>query len=174
MRWLPSLAIAGFCFALGIHLLTFTDVRFDQGEAFALIIVPALFAFPLWGLMILQTNAAMRAHSASRSALGFLSLFPRWSYILIAATFVYAFFNFDSTLALIEGGVPTRNGSTYTLEAHGAVLRTLSEEEFYRMMAYQIRSFSGHLLIFLLLPTLYFLSQPPPQQNAQRLPISTS
>ena len=77
--------------------------------------------------------------------------------IACAIAFVYAIVNFDLFTKLMEDGSPAFYDNRYFLHRHGEWVRDLSREEYQRYLAYEVRGFSGHWMIFSLLPTVYFL-----------------
>jgi hypothetical protein len=81
---------------------------------------------------------------------------PRWARYLTKAFFAYAVINFALFFVLSEGGVPEERDGKYVLHNHGNVIRELSEEEYERQNAYVLRGFSGHWMVFYLLPLLFF------------------
>jgi hypothetical protein len=81
---------------------------------------------------------------------------PRWARYTIKAFLAYAVINFALFFFLSKGGVPDERDGKYVLHNHGQVIRELSEHEYELQKAYVIRGFSGHWMIFYLLPALVF------------------
>ncbi len=82
--------------------------------------------------------------------------FPMTIRILCAGVFLYTLVNFALFIINSEGGGPFAENGKYFLKSHGRVVRELSEQEFYRFRAYELRGFSGHWILFSLIPTVYF------------------
>jgi hypothetical protein len=76
--------------------------------------------------------------------------------ILCAGVFLYTLVNFALFMINSEGGGPFAENDKYYLKSHGHIIRELSEQEFYRFRAYELRGFSGHWILFSLIPTIYF------------------
>lgn len=81
---------------------------------------------------------------------------PKTIRILCAGVFLYALVNFALFMINSEGGGPFAENGKYYLKSHGHIIRELSEKEFYRFQAYELRGFSGHWILFSLIPTAYF------------------
>ena len=72
------------------------------------------------------------------------------------AFFAYALINFALFFFLSKGGVPDVRDGKYVLHNHGQVIRELSEDEYELQKAYVVRGFSGHWMVFYLVPALVF------------------
>jgi hypothetical protein len=74
---------------------------------------------------------------------------PKWvPYSLVALT-VYTGFNFLFSLwYLNEGLTPGVVQGEYVMQEHGNVVRTLSQAEYWRHSAYQLRGMSTHITLF--------------------------
>ena len=86
----------------------------------------------------------------------FLAPMPIWARYVVKAFLAYALINFALFLFLSKGGVPEVREGKYVLHNHGAVIRELSEDEYELQQAYVLRGFSGHWMVFYLIPALYF------------------
>ena len=85
-----------------------------------------------------------------------LASMPRWATSLAVLLMVYAVVNFFLSFVLSEGGAnPDVWDGKYVLQSHGKLVRELSEREYHLQLAYQLRGFSGHWMIFYLLPALF-------------------
>lgn len=83
---------------------------------------------------------------------------PMMLRILCVAVFIYTLMNFALFMKNSEGGGPFNENGKYYLKSHGRVIRNLSELEYYRFRLYELRGYSGHWILFSLLPTVYFLT----------------
>ena len=81
---------------------------------------------------------------------------PAWSWPLIYAAGIYAALNFALFNYNSEGGSPDIRDGHYVLHDHGKIIRELSEDEYHIQKAYVARGFSGHWMLFYLMPALYF------------------
>ena len=76
--------------------------------------------------------------------------------LVCIAVFIYVGINFGLFLMNSEGGGPQAQNGRYYLKSHGRIIRELREAEFHRFRAYELRGFSGHWILFSLIPTVYF------------------
>ena len=76
--------------------------------------------------------------------------------LICIAVFIYVAINFALFLMNLEGGGPQAQNGRYYLKSHGLIIRELTEEEFHRFRAYELRGFAGHWILFSLIPTVYF------------------
>jgi hypothetical protein len=86
----------------------------------------------------------------------FFAPMPIWARYVVKAFFAYALINFALFFFLSKGGVPEVREGKYVLHNHGDVIRELSEDEYELQKAYVVRGFSGHWMVFYLIPALYF------------------
>ena len=149
-RVFATLAIIGFFTSLIVHLTTFLGIN------------PAKYVPAVWVLHVgcLAVFAPMIFDQKGTEKKTFqreiFSPLPGWARHLISAFFLYALINFALFIFLSEGGVPRVRDGKYVLHSHGTVIRELSEEEYERHKAYELRGFSGHWMVFYLIPALYF------------------
>lgn len=143
-------AFIGFCISLLVHLTTFLGINparhipwvWGLHVGIFVVFIPMIFAQGLtpkkdfWPKMFART--------------------PRWARYLTKAFFAYALINFALFFVLSEGGVPQERDGKYVLHNHGNVIRELSEAEYERQNAYVLRGFSGHWMVFYLMPSLFF------------------
>ena len=81
---------------------------------------------------------------------------PRWQQYAVKGLFAYALINFALFFYRSSGGTPEERDGKYVLQNHGTVIRELSADEYERHSAYVVRGFSGHWMVFYLIPALYF------------------
>jgi hypothetical protein len=86
--------------------------------------------------------------------------------IACGTAFIYAFINYVLFIALMEGGSPSVKNGNYILHSHGHKIRDITKEEYQRFRAYEVRGFSGHWIIFSLVPMTYFLTVHPTLNQA--------
>jgi len=70
---------------------------------------------------------------------------------------MYLVINFVVFIALMGSGSPEFSGGKFYLSNHGHVIREITESEFHRYEAYEVRGFSGHWMFFAMIPAVYFL-----------------
>ena len=74
---------------------------------------------------------------------------PGWMKWLTAFLFVYALFNFFFTIFVMnEGGGPGKIDGRKVLHDHGKIIRELTDEEYEQHQAYEVRTASGHWMVF--------------------------
>ena len=140
----------GFFASLLVHLTTFLGLNL------------AKYVPWVWGLHLgcfVATIPLLFVQGFKRKKDFWHKLFapmPRWAQYIIRGFFIYALINFALFFFLSHGGTPEVRDGKYVLHSHGQVIRELSEEEYEHQNAYVLRGFSGHWMIFYLLPALYF------------------
>jgi hypothetical protein len=82
---------------------------------------------------------------------------PRPVAVVLAILGVYAMVNFAASLALLNGGVPERDGISYRLTSHGKVLKQLTESDYLWHRAYQTRLATGHWMFFFVASGVFWL-----------------
>ena len=85
----------------------------------------------------------------------FFARLPLWAKTVVVLFAVYAMVNIVLFFALSQGGSPEVRDGVYVLQNHRTVIRELSEAEYHAQERYALRGFSGHWMIFYMLPALY-------------------
>lgn len=144
-------AFTGFFISLIVHLTTFFGIN------------PAKYIPLVWGLHVgifmVFFPMLFVQRSAPKKKDVWAMLFapiPRWARYAVKAFFVYAFINFALFFFLSRGGTPDVRDGKYVLHNHGTVIRELSKDEYELQNAYILRGFSGHWMVFYLIPALFF------------------
>jgi hypothetical protein len=135
-------AVFGFMASLSAHLATFFDIN-------------VMAYFP--GVWLLHVGIFIGVIPLINKDLWrkvFLPC-PPWARYSIIAFAAYALINFLIFLALSKGGSADIRNGVYVLHNHGNVIKELTEQEYQRQQAYSLRGFSGHWMIFYLLPALH-------------------
>ncbi len=151
-RFLLYLGAAGLVASVVVHLLTFVPglpITMRQVGVLQVIVFVPFFA------MILRSKPFQRPGSGW-GALELLRHVPPWLLAVAVSAFVYAMLN----LALFSGdssagGPVERDGHSYRA-THGRILAEISEDEYRHLQALEVRGFSGHWLVFYLLPVIFF------------------
>jgi hypothetical protein len=81
---------------------------------------------------------------------------PRYLIVACIAMFAYAFINFGLFATKMSDGSPAEKNGKYFLEQHGKQIREIDQAEFRRLEALEVRGFSGHWMLFSLVPAIYF------------------
>jgi hypothetical protein len=157
-RPLLGAATAGFVVAAVLHLATFAPVP-PPGDALSLLLLAGAFA--LLAAMVARLRrmgAPLRAWGRVRvyDWRALASLVPaslRW---LVLATVLYALVNFLLSLALAGSLTATTAGGTFYLGEPGAAPREVSRAEWDAHRRVTARLLSGHLLLFYVVPLVFF------------------
>jgi hypothetical protein len=112
--------------------------------------------FPLTGFMFVLFFMAVRVARKQDMRLNggwswkqVLEHAPKWVPYSLAALTVYTGFNFLFSLwYLNEGLTPGVVQGQYVMQDHGNVVRTLSQAEYWRHSAYELRGMSTHIILF--------------------------
>lgn len=144
------LSWAGFAASLAIHAGTFFPwgVGADAGWPFALHV---LIFIPFVAMVLSLAREGRREGLDT-----FLRSIPLAPRILVLAVFVYTGLNFAAMLQGTEGGTPQVQGDGYVLSSHGRVIRSLTREEYDEKNRVILRGFSGHWMLFFLVPACFF------------------
>jgi len=73
---------------------------------------------------------------------------PKFVPVLCIVLFIYTGFNFALFIFSSLEGSPDIIDGKYVLENHGTLIRELSEVEYFKLRANEIRGFSGHWMVF--------------------------
>jgi len=142
--------LIGFFLSLFVHLVTFFGI--DPAKHVPWVWVLHLGIFVVFVPMVLMQGSSLRKDLWN----DLFAAVPRWARYAIKGFFAYAVINFALFMFLSEGGVPGERDGQYVLRNHGQIIRELSESEYERQKAYVMRGFSGHWMVFYLMPVLVF------------------
>jgi hypothetical protein len=67
----------------------------------------------------------------------------------------YTFFDFSVVMDQMKGGNPIEENGKYFLQHAGHTIRVIDRDEYDRLRAYEVRGFSGHWMLFALIPTVF-------------------
>lgn len=147
MRLIGILAAIGFILSLIVHVGTFFDHGSMQAAGWLHVLL-----FPLIIPMVVILN-----RRGQNNMTAIQEMLPRWAQLLAKATTVYVVLNFVLFFMHAAEGSPRRKpDGSYVLENHGHVLATITKDEFVHRKALETRGFSGHWMLFYLMPALYF------------------
>ena len=152
-------ATAGFVASAALHLATFTPLEPPVGDAPALALFAGAFV-PLLAMLARLRRARAPIVSAGRfrvySWRALASLVPERIRVLAFGMILYVLMNLVLSLALGGGATATvSDGKLYLAEAGGG-RREVSREEYAAHRRLTGRLLSGHLLLFFLVPLIYF------------------
>ncbi|MFK3650069.1 hypothetical protein ACI2IY_16795 [Lysobacter enzymogenes] len=143
-------ASCGFLASLIVHLRTFWGYTLDlPGGEF----LPALGLPVVIGALALDNYLTP---PAQRQIVSLPGPWPWWALVVLMATGAYVALNFLVNV-VAPGGSPVVSKGGYVLQEHGLVIRELTAQQYREAVVRQARGTSGHMLIFYLMPALWFL-----------------
>lgn len=100
-----------------------------------------------------MTQEQARAQRVFANALAEIPLGVK---VLAGAMLVYCFVNFFLCMELTSEGQTRMSDSGPLLEYHGEFVRSLTPDEYWQFASYETRGWSGHCIIFSMIPAVYF------------------
>jgi hypothetical protein len=166
-RIIGMAALVGFIVSAAVHLSTFLGSRFaatmDSG------VLALHFAiFPLFFAMLFSQRAETKGMDKRDVLLNLGASVPRWAKAVIIFFFLYTPVNFFRSMSATGGASAEQSATGQVLTSHGRVIRHVTQEEALENKAMQTRLFSGHWMMFYLLPALFFLARREPVLNNAR------
>lgn len=150
-RALSIFAFIGFCLSLFVHLITFVGIDPAKHVPFVWVLHIGMFV----GFVPMVFAQGFPPKNDFWKKL--MSNLPRWQRYMVKGLFAYAAINFVLFLYLSQGGgVAEEKEGKYVLRNHGTVIRELSADEFEQQNAYIVRGFSGHWMVFYIVPAIFF------------------
>ena len=143
-------SLVGLFSSLFVHLSTFFGI--DPSKHVPWVWVLHLGIFVVFFPMVFVQGLKSRKDFWSK----IFAAIPRWARYTIKFFFAYTIINFALFFFLSQGGTPEVRDGKYVLHNHGQVIRELSKNEYEWQRAYVIRGFSGHWMVFYLVPALVF------------------
>jgi hypothetical protein len=148
-----ALALIGLLISVVVHVLTY----FGHGG------VPGIWllhvgVFVVWFPTVLKLKAA----GEGKGRFWFLDVLPWWQLLIFAIAAPIVFAGALASMARGEGVTHEENGS-YSIVNHGQTVRELSEAEYRREKARELRGFSGIWVIFYGVAAAVSHSVPPPE-----------
>ncbi len=140
-RWFAAILLV---VALIVHVSTFFE--FDPLAAWPGVMFLHVAIFPPFIAAIWYASRFPEAKSKNLDPV--FESAPWWLRSLTVALLAYAILNFVVFMHLNEGGGPIMRDGNYLLTSHGKVIRELTEAEYHRQQAYEVRGFSGHWMLF--------------------------
>lgn len=141
---LLALAAFGFLVTLALHLLTFSPLDVEPLRPLASFAFIGVFVV-IVPFILLGSRAEKRDAAAWSKTMRYA---PRWLNAALLVLLLYVAFNFFTMLNANSSGSPTVKDGKYVLTSHGAVVRVLSPSEYTQAVAYDMRLWTGHPLVF--------------------------
>jgi hypothetical protein len=137
------LAFIGLIVSALVHFSTFAGIDPQQS-------LPYVWLLHI-GIFVVAIPAAAVQGLLPRDPGGKFKPFafaPKWMQQLTTAAFIYMFINFLTFAVVMHSGSPYRENGQYLLRDHGKVVRQITEQEYHRYRAWEVRGFSGHWMAF--------------------------
>jgi hypothetical protein len=162
--------IAWFCLlvllaSLGVHLATYdllVPLPMEEGAGFLhLAVMAACFLALVVGLLAVRRVRRQKGCTKKEAQQAVFEFIPALAKALAVAVFLYAWCVVMWSIFWVEHGSPRRTAEEgFELTSHGHFIRSLSEEEFWRLQAYNVRAFSALWTSFSLCATVFVWSLP--------------
>lgn len=165
---MKTISLAGFLILLGLNVLTYFYLPYLSkllGWAYVLFFLIVII-YPPMVLTIYKKKPTSIYEERTISPIDLLNQLPVWLGSLTIIIMIYAFFNFISCFSLLQGQTIIQNGN-FALNNKGSITY-ISYEYYIQHRLYELRLWSGSLLIFYLICSIYywFFS---PIDNAEQL-----
>jgi len=147
MRLILGLGLLLFISCVVVHASTFVTDREPLNTGVLFLMAIPMFALFLMAVLVLKkNNRGTIARDIWKRA---YSHVPRWVPILTVLLAAYTFFNFVYSLVFLNDGLtPSIEQGLYVMQDHGHIVREISQAEYWRHSAYQLRGMSTHLIMF--------------------------
>jgi hypothetical protein len=125
-----------------------------------------LFALPFGAMVVVTFLRARRssddpASEESTLSAGFAQSIPGKVWALVALVVIFALGTFLAGFAALSQGSPRSDKGLYYLDYKGHRVRELTGPEFRRLVGYETRMFSAHIMIFSMVAWVYFSFREP-------------
>jgi hypothetical protein len=154
-RVLLILAFIGFAVTSVVHIMTFEDINLVQvisnlgGPSFLQVVYVLILVLGFGAMIFLSASPEAGINLWNK----FWDRMPLLLRGIISVIFVYVLIGF---VLSFNSGVPEKQEDKYVLTKRGDIIRELTEQEYELQQIYIVRYRSGHLLLFYLIPALYF------------------
>ncbi len=122
------------------------------------IVIAFLISFSFVGIVLV--DLARRRETRDDNLAAFIHRWPAWARYLYRAVGAYALINFFWFVLWSHGGTLRHHGSQAFLSRHGTFIRLLDASGVREFNAWELRFYSSYILLFFVLPALYFLLRP--------------
>lgn len=172
-RAVGLVALVGLVASIAVHVSTFlgTDMAATMNPAIAIPLHAGLF-LPFFAT-VYALRVELKGADGRELMRRLVRMVPIWARVLFLVAFYYAIVNFGLFMVRSGGAsVQQRRGET-VLTTHGRVVRKVTSEEAARHEVLVARGFSGHWMVFYLMPTLFFLARKEREREAagERRPL---
>ncbi|RYY79848.1 MAG: hypothetical protein EOO69_05175 [Moraxellaceae bacterium] len=169
LQLMKTTSLAGFLILLVLNVLTYFYLPYLSkllGCVYILFFL-IFIIYPPMVLKLYKKKPTTIYEERNISPIDILNQLPVWLGLLAITIVIYTFFNFMSCLGLLEGSAKISDGK-FAIEKRGGILYYVSYEYYIQHRLYELRLWSGNLLIFYLICSIYywFFS---PVDNAEQL-----
>lgn len=150
-RLLAALALTGFFLGLSVHIATFFGIDISSRYPMVWLLHIGIF------VVFIPMSIMEKRDRQIRNSNEFLANVPGWVNKVLTILFVYLLINFALFFYNSGGGSVREDKGVFILQKHG-IKTMISAQEYHQQKVYILRGFSGHWLLFYLMPGLYFLT----------------
>ena len=150
------ISLAGFLILLVLNVLTYFYLPYLSkllGWAYILFFVTFIIYSPMV-LTLYKKKPTSIYEERTISPIDILNQFPVWLGLVAIIIIIYAFFNFISCFSLLQGQATIQDGN-FALNNKGSITY-ISYTYYIQHRLYELRFFSGSLLIFYLICSIYY------------------
>ncbi len=148
--------IAGLGFTLGliVHIISLQGIYIGDKAPYIWVLHAGILVVWLPAILEFKKNPDLKQPSSSTITNPFKfygTIFkdtPKPVMIISVVFFFYAMINFILFMQAGEGGIPDIIEGKYVIHNHGSIIRELTELEYDKIRANEIRGFSGHWMAF--------------------------
>ncbi|GAA4840690.1 hypothetical protein [Algivirga pacifica] len=148
------LAGLGLILGLTVHIISLLGIYIGDSIPFVWMLHLGIFVVWVPAVLLLKDNPELQQLNASKNKnpLKFYGILfknaPKPVMVISLFFFAYAMINFFLFMQSGGGGVPSIIDGKYVINNHGNIIKELTEAEFFKMKANEIRGFSGHWIAF--------------------------
>lgn len=147
MRLILSLGLLLLISCVAVHASTFVTDREPLSTGVLFLMAIPMFALFLKAVLVLRNNT--KGVDRNEIWKRVYSNVPRWVPILTLLLVAYTGFNFFYSLWVLNDGLtPSMEQGRYVMQDHGHVVREISQVDYWRHSAYQLRGMSTHFILF--------------------------
>ncbi len=147
IKTLYYISTFGLLSSILVHLSTFLGINIQS--VFPQIWLFHILIFAVWIPIVLLHRNFWKKNKIKNLWKSMTAHAPRWMKIMTLLIFIYAFFNFFFTIFVLnKGGMPAEIDGQKVLQDHGRIISELTDEQYEKHQAFNVRTFSGHWIIF--------------------------
>ncbi|MBI1184987.1 hypothetical protein GC194_11995 [bacterium] len=152
------LAFAGWLLAVATNLLAWLGINVADYVPFIWGLHIGIFVVWIPTVLFLKRNEKINeqlesvANTTFKGRMEYYKILfehtPKWITIAAVVGLAYAVINFALFMLQMDGSSPVEENGVFSLQNHGKFIRLISENEYHRYHALEIRGFSGHWIAF--------------------------